>query len=263
MSEQSVLTQTDERGVATLTLNRPQLHNAFDEQLIAALTEAIRTLDADRNVRVLRLTGAGASFSAGADLNWMRRMASYSVQDNLRDAMQLAELMRTLNRTRTPSVAVVQGPAYGGGVGLVCCCDVAVASTEASFCLSEVKLGLIPSVIAPYVVAAMGRRAAQRYMITAERIEAVTARELGLVHEVAAPEALDGAAERFARALLNNGPGAIAATKDLVDAVAWRGVDEAVVTDTAKRIAEQRASTEGREGVAAFLEKRKPGWVKG
>ncbi len=263
MSENTVLTEVDSRGVATLTLNRPELHNAFDDDLVTRLTTQIRELESNREVRVVQLAAAGRSFSAGADLKWMRRMAGYSMQENLRDAKATAELMRTLHRTRKPTVAVVQGATFGGGVGLVACCDIAVASTNASFCLSEVKLGLIPGVISPYVVGAIGRRAAQRYILSAERFDATVAQELGLVHEVVAPEDLWAAADRISEGLLQNGPAAMAASKELVNAVALRPIDEAVVVDTAKRLADQRASSEGREGIAAFLEKREPAWVKG
>ncbi|NIW86637.1 MAG: enoyl-CoA hydratase/isomerase family protein [Gammaproteobacteria bacterium] len=262
MSEDTVLTEVDPRGIATLTLNRPELHNAFDDNLVTRLTAEMRDLEANREVRVVRLAAAGRSFSAGADLNWMRRMAAYSMQENLRDAKATAGLMRTLHRTRKPTVAIVQGPVYGGGVGLVACCDIVVASTEASFCLSEVKLGLIPGVISPYLVGAIGRRAAQRYMLSAERFNAATAQALGLVHEVVDPDNLWPTADRISERLLQNGPEALAASKELVNAVALRPIDEAVIVDTAKRLADQRASWEGREGIAAFLEKRAPAWVK-
>lgn len=261
MSEDTVLTELDSRGVATLTLNRPEVHNAFDDNLVARLSTEIRQLEANREVRVVRLAAAGRSFSAGADLNWMRRMAGYSMQENLRDAKSTAELMRMLHRTRRPTIAIVQGAAYGGGVGLVACCDIVVASTKASFCLSEVKLGLIPGVISPYLVGAIGRRAAQRYMLSAERFDAAVARELGLVHEVVDPGELWTTADRISEGLLQNGPEALAASKELVNAVALRPIDEAVIVDTAKRLADQRASWEGREGIAAFLEKRVPAWI--
>jgi methylglutaconyl-CoA hydratase len=263
MSEETVLKNIDPRGVATLTLNRPELHNAFDDNLVARLTEEVRLLDGNREVRVVRLCAAGHSFSAGADLNWMRRMAGYSMQANLRDAKATAELMRALHRMRQPTIAVVQGAAYGGGVGLTACCDIVVASTEASFCLSEVKLGLIPGVISPYVIAAIGRRAAQRLILTAERFGAVEAQRLGLVHEVVEPGELEATVERISSRLLQNGPEAMAAAKELVNAVAWRPIDEAVVVDSAKRLAQQRASWEGREGITAFLEKRNAEWTQG
>lgn len=259
----SLTVDVDGRGVATVTLDRPALHNAFDDALIAALTDALRALGRDEAVRVVLLAARGKSFSAGADLEWMRRTAGYSREENLRDAEALAALMRTLDALPRPTVAVVQGAAYGGGVGLVACCDVAVASSSATFCLSEVRLGLVPAVISPYVVAAIGPRAARRYALTAERFDAAEARRLGLVHEVAAPEALEAAAGRIVAALLAGGPRAVAAAKALVARVARAPLDDALVAETAERIATLRASEEGREGLSAFLEKRPPKWVKG
>lgn len=259
----SLTVDVDARGVATVTLDRPALHNAFDDALIAALTDALRSLGRDEAVRVVVLAARGKSFSAGADLDWMRRTAGYSREENLRDAEALAALMRTLDGLPRPTVAVVQGPAYGGGVGLVACCDVAVASTAATFCLSEVRLGLAPAVISPYVVAAIGPRAARRYALTAERFDAAEARRLGLVHEAVAPEALEAAAGRIVAALLAGGPRAVAAAKALVARVARAPLDDGLVAETAERIAALRASEEGREGLSAFLEKRTPGWVKG
>lgn len=259
----SLTVDVDARGVATVTLDRPALHNAFDDALIAALTDALRSLGRDEAVRVVVLAARGKSFSAGADLDWMRRTAGYSREENLRDAEALAALMRTLDGLPRPTVAVVQGPAYGGGVGLVACCDVAVASTAATFCLSEVRLGLAPAVISPYVVAAIGPRAARRYALTAERFDAAEARRLGLVHEAVAPEALEAAAGRIVAALLACGPRAVAAAKSLLARVARAPLDDGLVAETAERIAALRASEEGREGLSAFLEKRTPGWVKG
>jgi methylglutaconyl-CoA hydratase len=263
MEEPSLSVEVDDLGRATVTLDRPVLHNAFDDALVAALTAALEALGRDDRVRVVLLAARGKSFSAGADLGWMRRMASYSREDNLRDARALAALMRTLDGLPKPTVAVVQGAAYGGGVGLVACCDVALASSRATFCLSEVKLGLIPAVISPYVVAAIGPRATRRYALTAEPFDATEARRLGLVHEVVAEEALRPAADRLAGALLRNGPRAVAAAKALVARVARAPLDDALAADTAERIASLRASDEGREGLAAFLEKRAPAWVKG
>lgn len=259
----SLTVDVDGRGVATVTLDRPALHNAFDDALIAALTDALRALGRDEAVRVVLLAARGKSFSAGADLEWMRRTAGYSREENLRDAEALAALTRTLDALPRPTVAVVQGAAYGGGVGLVACCDVAVASSAATFCLSEVRLGLVPAVISPYVVAAIGPRAARRYALTAERFDAAEARRLGLVHEVVAPEALEAAAGRIVAALLAGGPRAVAAAKALVARVARAPLDDALVAETAERIASIRASEEGREGLSAFLEKRPPTWVKG
>jgi len=251
----------DRRGVATVVLNRPDVHNAFDDALIAELTATLKSLEREDSARVVVLAAAGRSFSAGADLNWMKRMAEYSRMENVEDAVALAQLMQTLHRLAKPTIALVQGPAYGGGVGLVSCCDVAVASEQAHFCLSEVKLGLIPAVIAPYVVAAVGPRAASRYFVTAERFDAREALALGLVHEVVATDALEAARDRFVDALLKNAPQAMVEAKRLVKAVAWRRIEGDVLNDTAERIADRRASAEGREGVTAFLEKRKPAWI--
>jgi methylglutaconyl-CoA hydratase len=263
MSTETMLTDIDERGRATLTLNRPELHNAFDDTLIAGLTAALKSLEADPRVRVVVLAAAGPSFSAGADLAWMRRTADYSREQNLRDALALAELMRTLNGLSKPTIARVQGAAYGGGVGLVACCDLALASPSASFCLSEVKLGLIPAVISPYLVQAIGPRAARRYFLSAERFSAAEAKQLGLVHELVADGELDEALERAVERLLANGPRAMAAAKELVARVAGRALDEGLIRETAELIADARASEEGREGLSAFLEKRKPRWGKG
>lgn len=253
----------ERRGpVAVVTLDRPGKHNAFDDELIAELTGALRSLEADDATRVVVLAAAGRSFSAGADLNWMRRMAGYSREDNLRDAMQLAALMRTLAHMAKPTLARVQGPAYGGGVGLVACCDIAVASPSASFALSEARLGLVPAVISPYVVAAIGERAARRYFLTGERFDAREAWRLGLVHELARDDAgIDEVVGRIVEALLACGPAAQREAKELVRAVAGHPVTSELIQDTAARIARVRASPEGREGVAAFLEKRRAAWM--
>jgi len=262
VTETHLLTSIDARGCATVTLNRPELHNAFDDALIANLTAELARLAADEKVRVVVLAAAGKSFSAGADLNWMRRMADYTRQENVADAMALAELLRTLAELPKPTIARVQGAAFGGGVGLVAACDIVLASTRASFCLSEVKLGLIPATISPYVIAAIGPRAARRYFISAERFDAGRALQLGLAHEVVPEEELDAALESLVERLLANGPEAMAAAKRLVADVAWRPVDETLLRETAERIADARASAEGKEGLAAFLEKRAPGWVE-
>ncbi|NIQ92791.1 MAG: enoyl-CoA hydratase/isomerase family protein [Desulfuromonadales bacterium] len=256
-------TTIDDRGRATLTMDRPEVHNAFDDALIAAMTAELRRLQDVPEVRVLVLKATGKSFSAGADLGWMRRMADYSEAENFDDSMALAELMRTLDAFPRPTVALVQGAAFGGGVGLVACCDTVIASEKAKFCLSEVKLGLIPAVISPYVVAAIGPRSARRYFLSAERFDAAEARRLKLVHEVVAPAQLEERGEQLCDALLGNGPAAMTAAKELVAAVAGRTPDEGLIRDTAGRIAATRASAEGKEGVGAFLEKRQPDWVKG
>jgi methylglutaconyl-CoA hydratase len=248
--------------IGLVTMNRPEVHNAFDDALITELTEALRAMEAEESVRVVVLSGAGKSFSAGADLNWMRRMAGYSMDENRRDSMGLAALMRTLAHLAKPTVARVQGPAYGGGVGLVACCDVAIATQNAAFALTEGKLGLIPAVISPYVVAAIGSRAARRYFLTAERMSAADAYRLGLVHELAASEGdLDEKIGIVVDSMLACGPVAQREAKELVRAVAGRPVTSELIQDTAERIARLRASPEGREGVAAFLEKRRASWV--
>lgn len=262
MSDDPILLGRDERGVATLTLNRPDVHNAFDDMLIAGLSVRLRELDADARVRVVVLAGSGKSFSAGADLNWMKRMAAYSDADNLRDACGLGDLMHTLAVMSKPTIARVQGAAYGGGVGLAACCDIAIGTPAAAFSLSEVRLGLIPAVISPYVVAAIGERQARRYFLTAERFDAAEALRIGLLHMVVNEDQLDAAVGAMADQLLKGGPKALTAAKDLIGAVVNRPIDRRLVEETAERIARIRVTPEGREGVAAFLEKRKPGWVK-
>ncbi len=262
MPEPTILTRIDDRGAATLTMNRPELHNAFDDVLIADLTAVLKRLDADPAVHLVMLAAAGKSFSAGADLNWMRRMADYSREQNLADAEGLAELMRTLDTLSKPTIALVQGAAYGGGVGLVACCDIAVATKRASFCLSEVKLGLIPAVISPYVVAAITPRAARRYFLSAEVFDAVEAHRLGLVHECVADETeLATVADRICAQLLKNGPTALGAAKKLIARVSRGILDDEMIADTAARIADIRAGSEGREGLSAFLDKRAPAWI--
>lgn len=260
-SNEPVLTEIDPRGVASLILNRPEVHNAFDDVLIARLTDALTALAGNDDVRVVKLVGRGKSFSAGADLNWMRRMAGYSREQNLEDARRVAHMLHTLATFPRPTVAVVHGHAFGGGVGLIACCDIAVAGEHARFSLSEVKLGLIPATISPFVLEAVGPRQARRLFLSAERFDADTAMRLGLVHDVSPADGLEDAVEALIGQLLENGPHAMAAAKRLVNAVAKRPIDEAVLADVAERIAEQRASEEGREGVAAFLEKRRPEWI--
>jgi methylglutaconyl-CoA hydratase len=248
--------------VGLVTLNRPERHNAFDDVLIADLTEAFRSMEGEDGIRLVVLSGAGRSFSAGADLNWMKRMAGFSVDENRRDAMGLAALMRTIAHFRKPTIARVHGAAYGGGVGLVACCDIAVATQSATFSLSEAKLGLIPAVISPYVIAAIGERAARRYFLTGERFDAAEAWRLGLVHELMPGEpALDEKLGEIVDALLACSPAAQMEAKALIRAVAGRPVTSELIQDTAERIAKMRASPEGREGVAAFLEKRRASWL--
>ena len=248
------------QGVARVTMARPEKHNAFDDVLIGDLTRVFQSVSADEAVRVVVLAGEGKSFSAGADLAWMQRMADYSEAENLEDARQLAAMMKVLNEMPKPTIAQVQGAAFGGGVGLVAACDIAVASQVANFCLSEVRLGLIPSVISPYVVEAIGARASRRFFQTAERFGADEAFALGLVHNVVATDGLEARVEEFVSMLLNNGPEAMAASKDLIRRVSAGAVDSEMIDDTAHRIAKIRATDEGREGVSAFLEKREAAW---
>ena len=247
--------------MATIWLNRPDRHNAFDETLIGELTDACLTLEADDSVRVLVLAGRGKSFSAGADLNWMKRAADYTVEQNLADARQLATMLRTLAELRKPTIARVHGAALGGGMGLAAACDLCIASTAASFATSEVRFGLIPATIGPYVLRAIGARQASRYFLTAERLDARRAWELGLVHELTEPDTLDARVRDIVTVLLAGGPHAQAAAKDLIRAVANQPEDDALVEDTAQRIAHIRATPEAREGLGAFLEKRPPNWT--
>ncbi len=257
----STIQVTARGGIARVTLNRPEVHNAFDETLIAELTEAVRKLDGDAAVRVLVLEGRGRSFCAGADLNWMKRMAGYTHDENLADANALATMLSALNNMAKPTLARVHGPAYGGGVGLVACCDVAIGTLEAAFSLSEARLGLIPAAISPYVIEAIGARAARRYFLSAERFGAEEAHRLGLLHELVSEPDLDTIVERIVTTLLDAGPQAQAEAKLLIRAVAHRPIDQGLIGDTAKRIARVRASPEGKEGVSAFLAKRKPDWL--
>ena len=247
-------------GVARLILAQPEKHNAFDDTIIAAVTQALQRVGGDPAVRVVVLAGEGKSFSAGADLDWMRRMADYGDAENLADARALAVMLRTLNELPKPTIARVQGATFGGGVGLVACCDIAVASQAAIFCLSEARLGLTPSTISPYVVAAMGAHNARRYFLTAERFDAAAAERIGLVHMVTAADQLDGTVDGLIAALLQNGPMAIAECKSLIRRVANGPADDAMIEDTAQHIARVRASAEGKEGVRAFLEKRPAEW---
>ena len=250
-------------AVATLWMNRPDVHNAFDETLIAELTAACKALDHDPAVRVVVLAGRGKSFSAGADLNWMKRAAANSVDENLDDARALAGMLRTLAEMKKPTIARVQGAALGGGTGLTAACDIAVASTRAVFATSEVRFGIIPSAISPYVLRAIGARQATRYFQSAERIDAARAREIGLVHEVVEPEALDAKVQEIVDALIQGGPLAQAAAKDLIRAVDNQPINHTLVEETAHRIAHLRATPEARDGIAAFLDKRQPGWLNG
>lgn len=260
MSEENLIIDKKDNGIATITLNKESIHNAFDEVLIEDLTKAIKTIEQDDDIRILVLAAKGKSFSAGADLNWMKKMSGYSWEQNYQDSLQLASLMQTLNECSKTTVALVQGAAFGGGVGLVACCDIALASEKAVFCLSEVKLGLIPSVISPYVIAAMGQRNARRYFASAEKFDAVEACQIGLVHKVYSQEEFSQQTNGYLDSLLANSPEAMLQAKKLINDVHSKPIDEELIRETAQRIADIRASKQGKEGVAAFLEKRSADW---
>lgn len=259
---QSILQATDRRGVATLTLNRADRHNAFDDAMIAELTQKLAQLNNDSSVRIVLLTGAGESFSAGADIHWMRSMIKLGEEENIEDALRLAELMDTLSALRKPTVVRVNGPAFGGGVGLVACCDIAIASERACFAFTEVRLGLVPAVISPYIIAAIGARRARRYFLAAGTISAAEAKQIGLVHEVVPGARLDDAVADEVTRLLKGGPRALAACKELIGGHGVTGTSSrrALKIRTAQLIAQLRVSDEGQEGLNAFLEKRLPDW---
>jgi methylglutaconyl-CoA hydratase len=259
MEYQTLAVAIDNR-VATVTLNRPEVRNAFNETAIAEITDAFRALGGNAEVRAIVLAASGPAFCAGADLNWMKKMAGYTHDENRADAMQLAQMLRTIYECDKPVVAKVQGDCYAGGMGLVAACDIVVAAEEANFCLSEVRLGLIPATISPYVIKAMGENAARRYCLTAERFSAAEAQRIGFAQAVGA-EALDATVADIVKALVSNSPNAVRQAKRLVREVAGVPVTDELVADTAERIAQIRASEEGREGVRSFLEKRKPGWL--
>ncbi len=257
---ETILQTIDFRGVATITLNRPEVHNAFDEHLIADLTGILKSVNENDAVNCVILAAEGKNFSAGADLNWMRRMAEYNEEENWQDALRLAEVLRTLNELDKPTIARIQGAVFGGGVGLVACCDITVASNKSTFSLSEVLLGLVPAVISPYVIAAIGARAARRYFLTGERFSAQEAYRLGLVHELSDPEIIDETIDEIVDALYQGGSHAQMTAKQLIASVAGRPIDNDLNERTASVIAQIRAGDEGREGVLAFLEKRTPHW---
>ncbi|MBL4673696.1 MAG: enoyl-CoA hydratase/isomerase family protein [Arenicella sp.] len=256
----SVVFELDQRGVATVTLNNPEKHNAFDDVIIAQLTAMFAQINQDQNVKLMVLAANGKNFSAGGDLNWMKRMVNFSYEENLADAKKLAVMLQTLNTLCVPTIARVQGAAYGGAVGLASCCDMVVASDTASFCLSEVKVGIAPATISPYVIAAIGARASRRYFLTAERFSADIARSLGLVSEVTSPEQLDVILEKFIVRLLANSPNAIKISKQLIGQVEHRNIDQQLMHETSDVIARLRASEQGQEGLSAFFEKRSPSW---
>ena len=247
--------------VGVVWMTRAEVRNAFNETTIAELTEAFRTLGADPEVRAIVLAAEGPAFCAGADLDWMRRMSQYSHDENRADAMKLATMLRTIHECPKPVIARVHGPAFAGGVGLVAACDIAIASLNAEFCLTETKLGLIPATIAPYVMRAIGPNQARRYFLTAEKFDAGEAFRIGLVHNIAPPDELDATINELLGTLMLTSAEAVTAAKRLVRELAFRPIDDALVADTAERIAAIRQSADGREGIASFLEKRKPRWA--
>ncbi|MBA6411534.1 enoyl-CoA hydratase/isomerase family protein [Parahaliea sp. F7430] len=257
-----VSSHISEQGIATLTLCRPEKHNAFDDQIIAELQHCCENLAKNAAVRVVILASEGSNFSAGADLAWMKRMADYDYGHNMKDAEALAGLLQTLYQLPQPTIARVQGAAFGGAVGLVSCCDMAIASENASFALSEVKIGLIPATISPYVIRAIGERASRRYFISAERFDAVEALRLGLVSEVVPEASLDERVSQLASTICANGPLAIRAAKDLINSVAGQPLSKELIADSCARIAHIRVSPEGQEGLDAFLNKRKANWLE-
>ena len=247
-------------GVARVTLNRPEVRNAFDDTLIKKLHESFLSIGEDKAIRVVILAGNGSAFCAGADLNWMKRMASYDYDANRRDAQALADMLAALDRMPKPTIARVHGPAFAGGTGLVAACDIAVGTAEAKFCFSEAKLGLSPATISPHVMRAIGERAARRYFLTAEVFDAEEAHRIGMLSLLVPSSEIDSEIEKLLAHLLAGGPEAMKKIKQLIRAVSNRPLDDALVADTAQRIAEIRVSPEGKEGIASFLEKRKPSW---
>lgn len=259
-TSEQVLCQISDQGVASIILNRPEVHNAFDDKLIGEILAVLDDVNTNEGVRVVVLRSNGKHFSAGADLGWMKRMAEYSLEDNFNDAGELARLMHTLNNLNKPTIALVQGAAYGGAVGLAACCDICIASERARFCLSEVKIGLSPAVISPFVVAAMGERAARRYFLTAEVFDGEEAVRLGLAHMVVGQDDLETTTESMVQKLLANSPQSVRRTKELIARVAKSPIDQDVIEYTQRLIAEIRVSDEGQEGLGAFFDKRAPSW---
>ena len=258
--ESRVLLNIHDSGVATVTLNNAEKHNAFDDIIIKELTDIFNDIAIRDDITVMVLAANGKSFSAGADLNWMKRMVSYSYEDNLEDANKLAQMLKALNFLPQTTIAKIQGAAFGGAVGLASCCDIVIASSKASFCLSEVKLGLIPATISPYVVDAIGLKASRRYFQSAERFFADKAMQLGLVDEVVEIDQLTIAVEEMISTLLKNSPRAMRQAKKLAFDVAYQDINEQLLSDTSERIASIRVSDEGQEGLNSFFEKRKPLW---
>ena len=249
--------------IARITLSRPEVRNAFNDEVIQELKAAFEAVSERDDVRAVVLAAEGPAFCAGADLNWMRRMADYTRDENVADAGQLAAMLQTIYECPKPTIAAVQGDVFAGGMGLVAACDMAVSVDTATYCLSEVKLGLIPATISPYVIRAMGARASHRYFLTAERFSAQEAHRIGFVHELVGAEALDAKVNELAQALVSASPAAVRACKRLVQDVAERAIDDALIAATVQGIADIRASEQGREGVQSFLQKRKPAWLAG
>jgi methylglutaconyl-CoA hydratase len=261
MSLMQVLEVRQEGRIAHVTLNRPEVRNAFNAELIAALTHAFEALSADTYLRAIVLGANGKAFCAGADLNWMRSMAGFTWDENYADAQKLAQMLWTLDQCPVPLIGRIQGDCYAGGMGLAAVCDVVVASENVTFCLSEARLGLLPATISPYVLRAMGQQAARRFMVTAERFSATQAQAMGLVHELCSADELDARVELFVQTIVANGPQAARACKQLVRDVAGQAITQTLRDETARRIADIRVSAEGKEGLASFLQKRAPGWL--
>ena len=257
-----VITRIDADGNATVMLNRPAVHNAFDPAMTRLLTAALEKLDADSKVRAVVLLGAGKSFCAGADISHMKSSAKFSSAQNVKSAQESARMFYTLYNLSKPTIACVQGAVRGGGIGLVAACDIAIAARTATFRLSEVKIGVIPSMISPYVIAAMGERQARRYFISGEEFDAAEAWRIGLVHDIAEEESLNGTVGAMLAQLYSSGPKAMAAAKKLTALSAHANIDKNILDETARRIADIRATPEGQEGLSAFLEKRKPHWIE-
>ena len=256
-----VISQVDRDGNATVMLNRPEVHNAFDPEMVEALTSTLTKLATNSKVRAVIVLGAGMNFCAGADIAHMKRSATFSREQNFKAAQQTARMLYTLYTLKKPTIACVRGAVRGGGVGLVAACDIAIASREATFRLSEVKLGIIPAMISPYVIAAIGERYAHRYMLSGEEFDVAEAFRIGLVHDIVEAEALNATVGRMLAHLYSSGPNALVAIKQLIPVSTRATIDHAIVDETARRIAEVRATPEAQEGLSAFLEKRKPAWI--
>lgn len=256
-----VISRVDNDGNATVMLNRPEVHNAFDPEMVEALTSTLKKLEANPKVRAVVMLGAGRNFCAGADIEHMKKSAAFSQEQNFNAAQQTARMLYTLYKLKKPTIACVRGAVRGGGVGLVAACDIAIASREATFRLSEVKLGIIPAMISPYVIAAIGERYAHRYMLSGEEFDVAEAFRIGLLHDIAEEEALNAAVGRMLAHLYSSGPHALVAIKQLIPVVTHAAIDDAIADETARRIAGIRTTPEAQEGLAAFLEKRKPAWI--